>query len=161
MYDWATATGELLRNAPDRKNYHLGAMYLEFENNSGAAVVAPSFTRSGGISYYNDLISHATIDYLRVPLTAVTLTSTDSTKFPGGNRITAFAQTQGVTGVHGKPFNATQQSRVFGMALVVTPEFSDATQDLVFSRYYFDDTDDQLIKLVGSQIGVEWRLDLE
>jgi len=161
MYDWASIVGELLRNAPDNKPYHIGGMYFEFENNGGVAVSPPSFDRDGGISYYAGLLSSATRDYLRVPLTGVTLTSTDDTLFPDGNKLTYFAQTDGVSGTHGKDFNDSVQSRVYGGALVAFPDFGDATQDLVFARFYFTDTANQLVKLVGSQIGFEWPITLQ
>lgn len=160
LYEWATITGELLRNAPDRKPYHPAALYVEYENNGGADVSPPTVARTEGGSYYEDLLSSPNRDYLRVPLTAATLTSTDEEKFPFGNRVTFFAQTSGVLGVHGKEFSAAQQSRVYGAALIATPDFGDATQDLVFSRFYYGDADDQLVKLVGSQIGIEWRVNL-
>lgn len=160
LYEWASIVGELLRNAPNRKLYHIGGMYLEFENNSGAAVSPPTPVRDEGGSYYESLLTHPTRDYLRLPATAVTLTSTNESLFPFGNRVTAFAQSEGVAGVHGKEFSAAQQSRVYGVALAAYPDFSDATQDLLLSRFYYSDTDDQLVKLTGSQIGVEWRLNL-
>lgn len=160
LYEWATVVGELLRNAPDRKPYYPAALYVEFENNGGVAVSPPVASRDEGGSYYEDLLAHATRDYLRVPLTVTTLTSTDEDKFPFGNRVTFFGQTSGVAGVHGKEFSASQQSRVYGAALVATPDFADATQDLVFSRFYYSNSDNQMVKLVGSQIGIEWRVNL-
>jgi hypothetical protein len=88
------------------------------------------------------------------------LTSTDEDRFPFGNCVTTFAQTSGVTGVNGKPFSAAQQSRVYGAALVAFPDFGDATQDLVFSRFYYSTASKQLVKLAGSEIGIEWRVNL-
>ena len=156
LYGWATVVGQLLTGAPDGKPYKIGAMYFEFENNGGAAVTAPSFTRSDGLSYYSGLSVHATRDYLRVPLIAATLASSDESLFPGGNVTTYYAQTAGTVGVHGKAFNSGVQSRVFGAALVSTPEFSDASQDIVYSRLYFP-TAEQLIKLAGSQLSISWE----
>ena len=160
LYEWATIVGELLRKAPDKKPYGLGGMYIEFENNAGAPAAVPAVDRNEGRSYYDELLTSSNRDYLRVPLIATTLTSTDEIQFPAGNRVTAFAQTEGVTGVHGKVFSASQQSRIYGAALVAFPEFADATQDLVFSRFYYSDSDNQMIKITGSQIGIEWRLNL-
>jgi hypothetical protein len=160
LYDAATIFAELLRGAPDGKSYQINAMYIEYENNGGAVVSPPSFGRDGGKTYYDGLSIHATRDYIRVPLTAATMDSTDEANYARGNRLTNFGQTEGVTGVHGKAFNDTQQSRVFGGALVATPEFSDQTQDLVLSRFYFADSANQLIKLAGSQIGLTWRFKL-
>lgn len=161
LYDWATAVCELLRGAPDGKQYKVSAMYLEFENNSGAAVSPPAYSRDEGVSYYTSLSSSPERDYLRVPLTAATLTSTDEDLFPRGNRLTFFAQTEGTAGINGKPYDSASQSRLYGGALVVTPDFTDPAQDLIFARFYWSDTADQMIKLVGSQCGLEWRETLQ
>ena len=158
LYEWAAIVGEMLRNAPDRKPYHPAALYIEFQNAAGAAVSPPTVVRDEGGNYYEELLTSPDRDYLRVPMTAATLTSSDEDKYPLGNRVTYFAQTSGVTGVHGKTFSAAQQSRVYGAALVATPDFGDATQDLIFSRFYYSDADNQMVKLVGSQIGIEWRV---
>jgi hypothetical protein len=159
LNEWAAILGELLRGAPDRKPYQFGAMYIEFENNGGAAVSTPTPLRTEASSYYADLVSDSTRDYLRVPVTAVTLTSTDE-NFPRGNRLTAYAQTDGTVGVHGKPFSPASQSRVYGAALVSTPDFGDASQDLIWSRMYYTDTSRQLIALASSQVGLAWRTNL-
>ncbi len=160
MYDWATIVGELLRGAPDGKPYKIGGLYLEYENNGGAPVSPPTFERDGGIDYYTNLSGSATRDYLRVPLTVVDLESSNTSNFPGGNALTFFGRTDGVVGVHGKTFSNAVSSRVYGGALVAYPDFGDATQDLVFSRFYWADTANQIIKATGSQIGLEWSIQL-
>jgi hypothetical protein len=161
MYQWAAITGELLRGAPDRRLYNLSAMYIEFENNGGAAVSPPTNDdRGNGRAYYDSLLNDATRDYLRVPMTAVTLESTDDELYPDGNKVTCFAQTTGAVGVHGKPFNDSAPSRVYGGALVAAPKFSDATQDMVFSRFYFSTAAKQLVKLANSQVGLKWPITL-
>jgi hypothetical protein len=161
MYDWATIVAQLLRNNPDGKPHHISAMLLEFENNGGAEVDPPSYTRADAATYYDSLGTHPDRDILRVPLTASSLESTERNFFPGGNLINFFAQTEGVVGRHGKEFSSAEQSRVFGAALIATPDFDDPTQDLVFSRIYYSDPDQQLIKTAGSQIGLQWRLQFE
>lgn len=162
LYSAASIAGELLRGAPDGKPYRLAAAYIEFENNSGTPVSPPANTdRSAGLSYYAALQSHATRDYLRVPLTAAILDSTDEVKYPRGNRVTCFAETSGTAGVHGKAFSSETQSRVYGGALVATPVYANASQDLVYSRFYFADTDSQLVQFSGSQIAVRWPIVLE
>ena len=160
MYDWATIVGELLRGAPDGKPYKIGGMYIEFENAVGVAA-PPVFDRDDGISYYNSLSASADRDYLRVPLTAVDFESTSAGNFPGGNKLTFFARTEGVVGVNGKAFSNAAGSRVYGGALVAYPDFGDATQDLVFSRFYWSNTANQIDKAVGSQIGFEWPIILQ
>lgn len=155
---YAGAICELLRRAPDGKQYGIAAMYLEFENNGGAAVSPPSLDRDtgGDLTYFDSLGDSATRDFLRVPLSGVLLDSSDETLFPRGNRLTYFAQTSGIAGVHGKPFSAAQQSRVYGGCLVATPEPADRSQDIIVHRFYFTDAAKQLIKLDNQQIGLEW-----
>jgi len=161
MYDWATIVAENLRNSPDGKNYAISGMYLEFENNGGAAVTPPSFDRSGGKSYYDGLLTDPNRDYLRVGMAGITLESTDLSLFPSGNKLNFIAQSTGVVGVHGKTFSDTVSSRVYGGALVATPVQADDTQDLVFSRFYFSNSANQLIKQAGSQITLTWPLTLQ
>lgn len=160
MYDWATIVAENLRNEPTGKNYSIAGMYLEFENNAGAPVSPPSFGREDGKSYYDSLSTSSNRDYLRVSLAGAILDSTDATKFPGGNRLQFIAQSSGVAGVHGKTFSDTVSSRVFGGALVAMPDPSDDTQDLVFSRFYFSNASEQLIKEAGSEITLTWPIEL-
>lgn len=157
MFDAATLLAELLRGAPDGKVYQLGALYILFENNGGAPVSPPSFGRDGGKSFFDGLSTDPNQDYLRVALTAITMDSTDTGDYPRGNRLTVFAQTEGVTGTHGKTFSDAVQSRIFGGAVVATPVFADQTQDLVYARFDFASADEQLIKLAGSQIGIQYR----
>lgn len=161
MYDWATIVAENLRNEPDGKNYSIGGMYLEFENNGGAAVTPPSFDRSGGKDYYDALLSDPNRDYLRVSLAGVTLDSTDLVLFPRGNQLQFIAQSTGVVGVHGKTYSDSVSSRIYGGALVATPVQTDDTQDLVFSRFYFASASNQLIKQAGSQITLTWPVTLQ
>ena len=160
MFEWATIVGKLLTQG--LTNYRIGGMYLEHENvaSPGDAVSVPAFDRSGGIEYYNGLSTDPDRDYLRVPLVASQVAVVDATDFPNGNELTFFAQTQGVEGVHGKPFDDTNNSKVFGGALVSFVNEDDATQDIVFSRFYFDVADQQ-VKLPTSQIGLDWKLTLE
>lgn len=158
LYDWGTIISQLLRNNPDGKSRHISTMYLEFENNGGALVSTPTPARDEGKSYYDSLSGSGTRDYLRVPIVATQLEASDETLFPAGNQPTFFAQAQGTTGVHGKAFSAAQQSRVYGAALVATPDSSDDSQDLVFARIYYTTSAEQLIKSASVQIGVDWRV---
>ncbi len=63
--------------------------------------------------------------------------------------------------MNGKSFSSAQQSRVYGMALVASPEPSDPSQDLVYSRLYYSDTTKQFIKAATTQIGLEYQLPFE
>jgi len=157
VYDWAESVSRLMSGRTDGKNYEINGMYLEFENNLGNPVTPPTYDRSGAAAYYSSLSTHTTIDYLRVPIVAVGLTTTDSSKYPTANKITFFAMTQGTQGVHGKPFNDSNQSRVFGGALVCVPDWNDASQDIIFSRTYVASSD-QLIKSAGKEITAKWEV---
>lgn len=161
MFEWATVYSQLVRGAPDGKDYALNTMYIEFENNGGAPVSVPSFDRTGGKSYYDGLATDANRDYLRVPVIASTLQSTDTDKFPDGNQVTFFAQTAGLEGVHGKTFSDLVSSRVYGAALVASLVQSDQSQDIVHSRFNFSDADKQLVKMSGSQIHITWPLKMQ
>jgi hypothetical protein len=161
LYEWAAIVGTLLTQGLN--NYRINGMYLEYANvdDPDDEVPVPDYDRAeaSGVSYYDSLADSAQGDYLRVPLTAATLTSSDETNFPQGNDCLFFAQSQGTTGVHGKAFSAAANSKFFGAALVAMRDEDDPTQDLVLSRFYTD-TDKQQVKLDASQIGVEWLLQL-
>lgn len=159
LYGWADAAAQSL--ALGQANYKISAMFIEFKNvaSPGDAVTVPSVTRSAGLSYYNSLLLTSDQDYLRVPMTAVTVESSDIDRFPLGNIMRFFAQSQGTTGVGGKTFSAGANSKIYGAALVVTPSFADAAQDIVFSRFYFP-TDEQSVKLASSQSGIDWEVTL-
>jgi hypothetical protein len=139
-------------------------MYLEFENvaSPGDPVTVPDYDRetSSGVAYYNGLSSSLNRDYLRVPLIATSTGTSDAAEYPNGNRATFFAQTTGLTGVHGKSFSEAANSVIFGGALVALVDENDPTKDLVLSRFYLP-VPNQQPKLATSQIGFEWRLTFE
>ena len=165
VYEWGTIVGHLLNGSG--MNYSIGGMYLEYENvgNAGDVVVAPTFDRTRSVSYYNNLSSSAIRDYLRVPLTATQLLSSDSTLFPDGNQCVFFARSAGTSGVHGREFSDETDpdgdiSKMFGASLVAFVDDTDATQDLILSSFYFANASQQ-VKLPTSQIGIEWELTLQ
>ena len=94
---------------------------------------------------------------MRVPILGHQLSSSDQTLYPKNNVVNFFAQTAGTSGVHGKPFSDTNNSKVFGMALVAAVDELDPTKDIIISRFYLPTTQQQL-KAPNTQIGVEWRL---
>jgi hypothetical protein len=156
-YDWgAILLKNLSVSQPSGNRYTLNGMYLEFENNSGADVTPPTFSRASARSYYDGLLTDPNRDYLRVSVAATKLESSNLANYPEGNRITMIAQTEGVAGVHGKTFSDVASSRVYGGALVSQPVEDDDTQDVIFSRFYFTDPANQLIKQAGSQITLSW-----
>lgn len=154
LYDWAPAAQKLFRNRRDGKSYHVGGMYIEFDNSGSPVNPTPTIARSGGLSYYNSVA--APRDYLRVAISATEEENTDDALYGSANMAKFWAQTAGTTGVNGLQFSDAANSIVYGGALVAFLDADDAAQDLVLARFYFDAAN-QLEKLVGSQIGLLWR----
>lgn len=159
LREWGAAVARLLLR--EGLEYGLSAMYIEFAN-SATPVTPPAFDREppSGQAYYTSLATDPVRDYLRVPIAAGSVSSSQPTQYPKGNRLTVFAITSHDQGVHGKPFSDAASSRVIGAALVATPVANDPTQDIVVSRFYFPVTE-QVPKLATSQIGIEWALTFE
>ena len=137
-------------------DYAAGAMLFEYENTAGSPSV-PSPQRDEGISYYlDDLSLSATKDYIRVPLVVPAgFSSSDSDKYDG-NQATFFAITSGTAGIHGRGFSQSDNSKVYGVALVATPAPTQYTSDLLFSRSY--DGFDPVPKEDGYQIGAQYMI---
>lgn len=161
QYNWGFVAAQTIGRG--LAAYKLSAMYVEFENVAlpGDPVTIPVFGREEGTEYYGDLQSSGSRDFLRVPLLQDPLlgiaTGFEDYFVEGtGNKLTFFAQTQGVAGVHGKTFSDAANSKVCGVAMVATPVFADWTQDIVFARSYFP-LGEQTLKEVSSQIGVSWE----
>jgi hypothetical protein len=159
LYDWAAAVQNLLRNSPDGKSYNVGGMYIEFDNTGADVDPVPSINRDEGASYYAGL--GPTRDYLRVPLVANAASTSNVALFPGNNIATFISQSEGTVGVqNGLTFSDVANSRVYGGALVIYPEFADSSQDLIFSRYYFA-PGSQIEKVAGSQVGLTWAIQFD
>jgi len=172
QYDWGYIAAQAIGRG--QSAYKIAAMYIEYENlapsSSSASsfggetpVSIPSFGRDEGTEYYDDLQSSGTRDFLRVPLLQDPMigvaTGYESYFTAGvdGNKLTFFAQSQGVEGVHGKTFSDSVNSKIFGAALVATPVFADRTQDVVFARSYFPEAE-QTLKEASSQVGISWEV---
>lgn len=142
--------------------YAVNAVYLEYANTAGSIAI-PAFDRTGGVDYYNGLSGSPTVDFLRVPLLidpGISSTGADYT----GNRVTFLANSQGSVGFHGKPFEQSSNSRVYGAALVSAPSLTDQSQDIVFSRVYMGGVagwDVDVEKIDGLEIGITWAVDLQ
>ena len=144
-------------------DYKVSAAYLEYENvvSPGDAVTVPTMTRADDLSYYNGLGSGK--DFLRVALTgtpAIDIATGSEDYFePGvtGNQCTFIAQSTGSTGVLGRAFSDTVNSKIYGIALVATPLFADRSQDILLCRGYFE-VADQILKPSSQQVGVRWKV---
>lgn len=144
--------------------YQLDALYIEFENvaSPGDPITAPTYDRSAGLEYYDGLSASGTKDYIRTALVSNPMLGVKSgyESYFGtneGNQLTFFAQTAGVTGVHGKTFSDSVNSKVYGAAVIATPVFADPTRDVIFARTYFN-VSEQVVKEASSQIGITWEI---
>lgn len=158
------------KRQPDRPDYSVAAMYIEYENQSDpdAPVSVTDFDRTLGLEYYSDLITSTNRDFLRVPLrlepaigiAAGSEGATVLEENEQGNKLTFFAQTAGTQGVNGKNFSHTLNSKVYAAALVATPYFNDQSRDVIFARTNFA-IGDQTGKEASSQIGITWDISFE
>jgi hypothetical protein len=163
LYKWGFAAAKALGEGDG--NYRINAMYIEFENVTSPTdnVTIPSFTRDEGLSYYTGLSSSSVKDYLRLEINitpSITIESGYENYFTSnvdGNLLTFFRQSAGTQGVNSKTFSDSVNSKVYGAALVVAPDFSDSSQDIVFARAYFVQAD-QTLKQASSQVGITWEL---
>jgi len=153
MYSWQQIIGELLLRADSR--YKIAGMYIEYENVADPldVVTPPTLNRDRTIDYYTDLSLSLNRDFLRVGLIGNSM-ETDSNV----TTLQFLAGTSGVAGVHGKPFSAAANSKVFGAALVARPVAADRFQDVLFCAAYFDVTQQQLKQ--ASDIGLAWKIEL-
>jgi hypothetical protein len=167
QYSWGFIAAKQLgyRSQPDRYNYNISAIYIEFENQADpeTEIAVSSFGRDLGSSYYNALVDSSTRDFLRVPLTIEPAGSVVSgyeanlSVEQQINKLTFFVQTAGTVGVHGKTFSHTVNSKVYAAALVAAPVFSDRTKDAIFARTIFEPAN-QVTKEASSQIGITWDI---
>lgn len=170
QYSWGQIAAQQLGYRPQagRPSFHISALYIEFENvgDPEDPVTVSVFDRELGVDYYNALVESGTQDFLRVPLRLEPTLSISAgyedyfTAGLNGNQLTFFAQTSGLTGVHGKSFSHTVNSKVYAAALVATPSFSDRTQDVIFARTTFS-SENQVTKEASSQIGITWDIAFE
>jgi hypothetical protein len=152
LFGGADIMARLLSGRPEFK---IGALYFEFENGTHpAAITPPSFTRKDGLSYYLGLTDDPVRDFLRVPLTTLpNIVSSDADDYEG-NQVNFFAITEGVAGFHGKTFDASVSSAVFGIASAATPDPTETTTDVVFARAYSGVG--QVPKEDNFQIAAQW-----
>jgi hypothetical protein len=171
QYSWGYVAAKQFgrRGQPDRPDYSISALYIEYENQSNpesAVSIATTFDRDLGVPYYNSLADSSNRDFLRIPLTVeptIGVSSGYEALLPAtqqGNKLTFFVQTAGTVGAHGKAFSHTVNSKVYAAALVAAPVFSDRTKDVIFARTVFA-TENQVTKEASSQIGISWDIAFE
>jgi len=164
QYGWGIAAAKLM--ATGNAAYRISAMYIEFENVavSSDPVTLPSYTRSEGQEYYEGLALVSDRDFIRASLLLPAAVSVeegyeDYVPENEGNLLTFYTQTQGTTGYHGKTFSNAVNSKIFGAALVATPDPDDPTKDIIVARTYLSSAN-QVLKIAASQVGLTWGLSL-
>lgn len=164
QYGWGAAAAKLL--ATGDVAYKISTMYVEFENvdNAEDVITPPTYSRSEGREYYENLALLPDRDFLRVPLllpAAVAVEAGYEDYMPAneGNLLTFYTQSQGIAGYHGRTFSHNVNSKIFGAALVVTPDMADPTADIIVARTYLNSAN-QVLKVAASQVGLTWQLSL-
>lgn len=161
LYDAAAAIGQLLRGAPDGRDYRISTMYVEFENGTSGAIATPTLAdRAAGLAYYTALAGETDRDYLRVPVIRTSFESSDEELYPLGNIATFAAHASAGVGVNGKTFDVSAGSRIYGCALVASPNPDVLSDDIVVARIYYDSAGDQLALPASTGISVEGRWQL-
>lgn len=167
QYGWGFIAAKQLgyRRQPDRLDYHISAMYIEYENiDPELTVSTPSFGRNVDVTYYNAMVDSPTRNFIRVPLSiepALSVSTGYDANLPvnqAGNQLTFFAQTAEARVVYSgeeRQFNSSNNSRVYAAALVAAPVFNDRSKDVVFARTVFSGGN-QVTKEASSQIGITW-----
>ncbi len=163
QYDWGFIVAQLVGFG--KLEFRPSTIFLEYENlaNPATSVTPPSVDRDEGIGYYDDLSLSSTKDYIRVPLKstpALGVATGYETYFtaPGtGNKLSYMGITTGSVGVHGRPFANANNSKIYGAALVATPDENDHSKDLILARTYYS-TGDQIVKDAVRQFVPTWEL---
>jgi len=158
LYEWATIGQNLLRGSPDGKNYSINGLYMEFDNSGSTVNPIPTVNRDQAMSYYQALANPR--DYLRIPVISTGEETSNAAQFPENNVAIFYFQSEGTVGVkNGLTFSDVANSRVYGGALVAIRNQGDKNQDLILSRFYVSGSQ-QVVKVVGKQIAITWKLRL-
>jgi hypothetical protein len=162
LYTWGYMAAQAL--GLGNAAYKIGAAYLEYENVAAPAdpVSIPPFQRQDGLEYYANLAASPVRDFLRLPLIVTPAIGVvpgfeDYFAAGQGNQLTVFVQSAGTAGFFGKTFSDTVNSKVCGIALVAIPIPADQTQDVLFSRAYYQAAD-QVLKTPSGQVGIQYTL---
>lgn len=163
LYSWGWAASRLFQGDA---SFKIATLYVEFKNvaSPGDAITNPTFQRQDGLDYYEDLASSPNTDYLRLRVgmpTVDVVPGYESYFRPGeGNMLIYTASTGGAVGVHGKPFSAEANSKVYGAALAASPFINDRTQDVLIARGYYPQGQ-HLVKQPTGQLEITYQFPFE
>lgn len=141
------------------EEYKVSTMYFEYVNLAapGDSPNPPSFDKADDVGYYTGLEYSDSVDFLRVPVVA----NASITINGAGSAIASFyAVTPGVDeGFWGKAFTASNNSAVYGGALVCTPLPTSQANDVIFARNYPSGA--KVLKPDGEQIAMVWNIEVQ
>lgn len=137
QYDFYAIMARLL--ADPQSPYSVKKFYIEFQNavSPSTVIAAPSFPASEGVEYYQDLQASTDVDYLRIDVASAQLVLDTNHAGNTYNAVRLLGFVGASVGVNGKPFNATSNSIVYGIAAVSCPVPGDPSSDLIAGRAYF------------------------
>jgi len=134
------------------QNLQIRGMYLEFDNGTDP-IVEPTYDRDSDISYYNASLG-ADRDFLRVPLVSQPMLDASDDTY-NTNRVSFFSLSTSKMGENGEQMFQTG-SRVYGGALIATPDRNDRSKDIVVCRTYWGA--DAMEKDSAHQVATRWIL---
>jgi hypothetical protein len=147
-----TGADLLARLLAGGQNLQVRGMYLEFDNGVDP-IVEPAYDRDSDISYYTASLG-ADRDFLHVPLVSQPMLSASDGTY-STNQVSFFSLSSSKLGENGEQTFQTG-SRVYGGALVATPDLSDRSKDIVVCRTYWGAS--ALEKDASHQVAVRWVL---
>jgi hypothetical protein len=161
MADWAVVACSMFGDG--NANYRLRGFYVEFANlddpdDTVSVPVDDAIDATEGQSYYEGLSSSPNHDFLRVPISVSPEKFLESDATSWGvpfNGLRFQASTDGVVGVHGKPFDLGHNSKIYGLALVAAPDWEDRTLDRVYAKVYYEAAQ-QLLALAVGQVSLRY-----
>lgn len=148
----------IIASALCNKNYPgINAMYMAYFNGEGDPDW-PSIDKTMTTEYFKNLTG--SYGYIKVPIILAGMSST-GTLF-GNNIMTVHGISMDniSQSTDGAEFSATNQSKVFAVALVSSPDLETTTDDTIFSmaNIQIDGNNSYIDKLANAQIGIAWTV---
>lgn len=131
--------------------YRINCVYIEYQNLAapGDTAVLPASSSFDGLEYFNNLA--ADYDFIRAPILGEPALRIASgyTPYYGegeGNTLDFIAASAEILGELGRPFTNADNSKVYGLALVAAPDWTDRSRDIIIQRAYFSALGDQVLR---------------
>lgn len=137
--------------------YKPAAIYIEFENVADPedpVSVPEGFATGEGLEYYDGLSGDR--DFVRVPILLPPYADIDPDTLSNQlNRLRWLAETTEVEGLGGLDFTSDANSKIYGLALVATPDWDDQSKDIILGRRYYE-AEDQFVRPAVGGVRVGW-----